>query len=342
MSAMTNQYESGAVWVVVQMDECRPCAVSLQLVGKARQLADQLDVPAEAVVLGDRLKETIGDVIAAGADRVYTGESAALALYQPEAYADIIAGLARARQPQILLMGSTFMGRELAPLVAARLKTGLTAHCVDLVLDENGVLDQQIPAYGGLLSIVCPQKRPQMATVAGGIFPMPVPDRTRRGKIEPIDIPAEMARRVQTLDVVTETEAEAALDAAPCIVAGGAGAGDQAGWQLIRHLSTALNAALGCTRPAVDEGWSELDAMIGQSGKVVSPQVYIGVGLSGDLQHMVGIKGARIMVAINNDPKSPVFEQVDVGIVEDCKTFLPILIQKITAYREQQAACSPG
>ena len=337
---MSTPNPSGAVWVVAEVDDCRLRPVSLQLVGKARLLADQLNVAVETLLLGDQLKEPAQELIAAGADRVYIAESPALALYQSEAYADVIVDLARVRQPQILLMGSTFMGRELAPMVAARLDTGLTAHCIDLVLDENMVLDQQIPAYGGLLSILCPNKRPQMATVAGGVFSSPVPDPSRRGEIEPVAVPADPTMRVRTLDVVSEADSEASLYAASCIVAGGAGAGNAAGWQQIKQLSDTLGAALGCTRPAVDEGWAELETMIGQSGKMVSPRLYVGVGLSGELQHMVGIKGAKLMVAINNDSKSPVFEQVDVGIAEDCRTFLPLLIEKINAYREQRVNCT--
>jgi len=258
-----------------------------------------------------------------------------MANYQPEAYAEVIVNLVRARQPQILLVGSTFMGRELAPMVAARLQTGLTAHCIDLVLDENHVLDQQIPAYGGLMSILCPEKRPQMATVASGVFPNPEPDHSRRGEIERVAIPADLPGRVRTVDIVKESDVVQSLSSAPVIVAGGAGAGDDAGWRQVKALAGALNASLGCTRPAVDAGWAELETMIGQSGKMVSPRIYIGVGLSGELQHMVGIKGAHIMVAINNDPKAPVFDQVDYGVVDDCRTFLPLLIEKIKTYTEQ-------
>lgn len=339
---MTKKDTTGAVWVIGEIDDCRPCSASLQLVGKARTLADRLEVPVEVVLLGDRLQEAAASFIAAGADRVFVGESPAMAIYQSEAYAEVIVKLARTRQPQILLVGSTFMGRELAPMVAARLKTGLTAHCIELVLDENNVLDQQIPAYGGLLSIICPEKRPQMATVAAGVFPAPELDHSRRGEIEPIAIPATVPTRVRTLELVRESAGQQSLENAPIIVAGGAGAGDEDGWRRIKELAAALNAALGCTRPAVDAGWAELETMIGQSGKMVSPQIYIGVGLSGELQHMVGIKGAQLMAAINNDPKSPVFEQVDYGIVEDCKSFLPLLIEKIKTYREQQATCTPN
>jgi electron transfer flavoprotein alpha subunit len=327
---------TGAVWVIGEINDGRPCAVSLQLVGKARELADRLGVPVEVILLGDGLKEPAAGFIAAGADRVFIGESPGLVLYQSETYAEVIVKMVQIRQPQILLIGSTFMGRELAPLVAARLNTGLTAHCIDLVLDENDILDQQIPAYGGLMSIFCPEKRPQMATVAGGVFPTPVPDYARPGQIEPIAVPATPSKRVKTLEVVKKSEGEYSLGQADLIVAGGAGAGDEEGWRLIKDLAATLKAPLGCTRPAVDAGWADLETMIGQSGKMVSPQIYIGVGLSGEQQHMVGIKGARIMVAVNNDPKSPVFEQVDYGIVEDLKTFLPLLIEKVKAHREGQ------
>ena len=139
--------------------------------------------------------------------------------------------------------------------------------------------------------------------------------------------------------MVRESDNEQSLESATFIVAGGAGAGDEVGWKQVKKLARTLNAALGCTRPAVDEGWADLETMIGQSGKMVSPQFYIGVGLSGELQHMVGVKGAQIMAAINNDPKSPVFEQVDYGIVEDCRTFLPLLIEKITAFQEEKVIC---
>lgn len=334
---MTKEDTSGPVWVIGEINDGRPCAVSLQLVGKARSLADRLGVPVEVVLLGDGLKGAAIRFIAAGADRVFTGESPDLVLYQSEAYAEVIVGLAQNSQPQILLIGSTFMGRELAPLVAARLNTGLAAHCIDLVLDENNVLDQQIPAYGGLLSIFCPEKRPQMASVAAGVFPTPGLDYSRSGVIEPIAIPATLSKRVLTLEVGKKSEGARSLDKAPFIVAGGAGAGDEEGWRLIKELAATLNAALGCTRPAVDAGWADLETMIGQSGKMVSPQIYLGVGLSGELQHMVGIKGAQIMVAVNNDPKSPVFEQVDFGVVEDLRTFVPLLLEKINASRKKQS-----
>jgi len=323
----------GPVWVIAEQIECRILTVSLQLVGQARRLADELGTSVEVVLLGDGLAEQPRQLFAAGADRVYLGNAPELALYQPEAYTEIIVELAKEQQPGIVLVGSTSMGKELAPLVAARLETGLTAHCIDLALDEDGILEQIIPAYGGLISITSPEKRPQMATVARGVFPKPELDDGRTGEIILLDVPDDLSGRIQTLGVVREEPEGVPLESAPVVVAGGAGVGDLEGWREVADLAKVLGAALGSTRPAVDEGWTEMETMIGQSGKMVSPELYIGVGLSGELQHLVGIVGAQVMVAINNDHKSPVFEQVDYGIVDDCREFVPVLITKIKEYR---------
>jgi electron transfer flavoprotein alpha subunit len=329
----------GPVWVIAEQIGGRVLAVSLQLIGHARELADELGTSVEVVLLGDKLDEQTQQLFAAGADRVYLGDAPELAFYQPEIYAEIVVKLAKERQPEIMLIGSTTTGRELAPLVAARLKTGLTAHCIDLVLDENKILEQRVPAYGGLLAIACPERRPQMATVARGVFPTPELDENRTGEIVPLDIPEEIPGRIQTLEIIREEPEGVPLESAPIVVAGGAGAGDLEGWRKIADLAKALNAALGCTRPAVDEGWAGLETMIGQSGRMVSPELYVGVGLSGELQHMVGIADAQVMVAINSDPHSPVFEQVDYGIVDDCREFVSVLLDKIKEYQEKQVTC---
>jgi electron transfer flavoprotein alpha subunit len=329
----------GPVWVIAEQIDGRILAVSLQLIGHARKLADELGTFVEVVLLGDNMGGQAQQMFAAGADRVYLGNTPDLAFYQPELYTEIIVELAKERQPEIMLIGSTATGRELAPLVAARLETGLTAHCIDLVLDENKILEQRVPAYGGLLSITCPEKRPQMAVIARGVFPTPELDENRTGEIVPLDIPEEIPGRIQTLEIIREEPEGVPLESAPVVVAGGAGAGDLEGWRKIADLAKALNAALGCTRPAVDEGWAGLETMIGQSGRMVSPELYVGVGLSGELQHMVGIADAQVMVAINNDPHSPVFEQVDYGIVDDCREFVPVLLDKIKEYQEKRVTC---
>jgi len=331
--------QCGSVWVVAEQIDCRILPVSLQLIGQARKLAAELKTSVETVILGDQIDKRVQELFAAGADRIYLGNSPELAIYQPEMYTEMIVKLAKEHQPEIMLIGSTSMGTELAPLVAARLGTGLTAHCIDLIIDDNKILEQRIPAYGGLISIICPEKRPQMATIASGVFPHPELDESRTGEIIHLEIHHEIPLRVQTLKIVREEPDGVPLESAPIVVAGGAGAGNIEGWRIIAGLSETLNAALGSTRPAVDEGWTELETMIGQSGKMVSPELYIGVGLSGELQHMVGIVGAKVMVAINNDAKAPVFEQVDYGIVNDCREFVPMLIEKIKEYQERKITC---
>jgi len=317
------------VFVIAEQGSERILPVSLQLLGKARQLADELNSKVGAILLGRNLTAGAQELISAGADSVFLGDSDSLVPYQAELYTEFIVNLMLEHCPEILLLGSTFMGRELAPLIAAKLETGLTAHCIDLALDSDGILEQKIPAYGGMITIICPEKRPQMATAANGVFSDPLVDSTRSGEIIPIDIPKDFPLRVQTLEIVREKAEGVSLESASVIVAGGAGAEDQDGWQQIAELADVLNAGFGSTRPAVDAGWTELETMIGQSGKMVSPEIYIGIGLSGELQHMVGIVGAKVMIAINNDAKAPVFEQVDYGIVEDCRKFIPVLLKKL-------------
>ena len=325
---------SASIWVIAEQLEGKIPLISFQLIGQARKLADQLGADVGVVLLGYDFEGQVKELIYAGGDTIFLGEDPDFEIYQADIFTEVIVSLAQEQEPEIILLGSTFIGRELAPLIAANLETGLTAHCVDLRLDENHILEQRIPAYKGMMTIICPEKRPQMATVARGVFPIPAPDETRNGEIIPLEPPTGVEQRVKTLEIVHKDPEGVPLDSASTIVAGGAGAGTREGWQEIETLAEVLNAALGSTRPAVDEGWIELETMIGQSGKMVSPELYIGVGLSGEQQHMVGITGAKLMVAINNDPKSPVFEQVDIGIVEDCRQFIPLLIEKIKHYKE--------
>ncbi len=318
-----------SVWVITEQVRGQIPDVCLELIGQARKLADDLGSDVETVLLGHGIKDQIDILFHSGADVVYLGESPEFDRYHAEIFTACILALAKEIQPQIILIGSTFIGRELAPLIAAKLETGLTAHCIDLLINEDRILEQRIPAYGGMMTIICPEKRPQIATVARGVFPMPELDEDRSGKLIQVEPPKDLKLRMQTLDEVHHESEGVPLESASIVVAGGAGAETFEGWQEIEALAGVLNAALGSTRPIVDYGWAELETMIGQSGKMVSPDLYIGVGLSGEQQHMVGITDAKVMVAINNDLKSPVFEQVDYGIVEDCREFVPLLVRKL-------------
>lgn len=328
-------HSKNPVWVIAEWTREHIPAVCFELVGQARKLADELGSPVEIVLLGYGINNQVEQLFSAGVDAIYLGDCLDFEIYQPEIFTEAIVSLSNDVQPQIILIGSTFIGRELAPLIAAKLKTGLTAHCIDFVLNDDLVLEQRIPAYGGMMSIICPDKRPQIATVSQGVFPMPELKTGRSGRIITIEPPQGVKIRVKTLEIVIKEPDGVSLESAPIVVAGGVGAGCIEGWQEIENLADTVNAALGSTRPAVDEGWIGLDTMIGQSGKMVNPEVYIGVGLSGELQHMVGIMNPKVMIAINNDPKAPVFDQVDYGIVADCRKLVPVLIDKIKEYQKK-------
>ncbi|NIM94116.1 MAG: electron transfer flavoprotein subunit alpha [Anaerolineales bacterium] len=328
--------EKNPVWIFAERDNGDLHAVSMELIGRGRVLADNLDTSLEVLLLGEDLEALTKKLIAAGADRAYVWDDEQLAHYHAERYLDLIVPMAIQKQPSIFLIGSTWVGIELAPLIAARLETGLTAHCTDLLLTPDGLLDQRVPAYGGVLSILCPEKRPQMATVAQGVFPTPHLEEERIGKVEYLDVPKSVESKIENLEFVYEELEGVPLESASFIVTGGAGAGDEEGWQQIADLASTMNAGLGSTRPAVDEGWTTLETMIGQSGKMVNPEIYLGIGVSGEQQHMVGIAGAKIMMAINNDPKAPIFEQVDIGVVDDCREFIPVLLDQIRVYRTKR------
>jgi len=324
--------KAAPVWVIAEQIEGVISEVCIELIGQAAKLGADLGVAAEAILLGDISSDQVDMLYQAGAEVVFQIDFPDFDRFQTEIISEAIVILSREYQPQILLIGSTYLGRELAPLIAAKLNTGLTAHCIDLIINEDKILEQWIPAYGGLIVITCPDKRPQIATVARGVFPASALDKNKSGKVIPVGLPEDIHQRVKTLEIIKVKPEGVPLEEAQTVVAGGAGAGSLEGWEEIENLADILNAALGSTRPVVDEGWSDLETMIGQSGKMVHPDLYIGVGLSGEQQHMVGIAGAKIMVAINNDPKSPVFEQVDFGIVENCREFIPLFINKLKEY----------
>ena len=269
------------VWVIAEQIKGVIPPVCFELLGKATELGKELDVPAEVVLLGEVSGDKAEQLFRAGADVLYQVKFPGFDKFQTEISSKIISDLAEEIKPQIILIGSTFLGRELAPLVAARLKTGLTAHCIDLVLTGDRILEQRIPAYGGMIAITCPEKRPQIATIARGVFPAPTLEINKTGRVIQVGKSEDLSSRVKTLEIIRKEPEGVPLEEAQIVVAGGAGAGSLEGWKQIEDLAQTLNAALGSTRPAVDKGWIELETMIGQSGKMVHPNLYIGVGLSG-------------------------------------------------------------
>jgi electron transfer flavoprotein alpha subunit len=307
--------------------------------GKARQLADKVEGEVAAILLGHRVSELADKLIAYGADRVWLADDVELADYQVLPYTRVIANLIRRERPDIVLYTASTTGRELAPRIAARLGTGLTADCTDLDIgewvDETGrcehVLYQIRPAFGGdvMATIVTPRHRPQMATVRPGIFGVPEPDPARRGevatcpvKLEPSDRAVEILKKVKEKRRIDLTKAS-------IIVSGGRGAGPE-GFDLIRRLAELLGGQVGASRAAVDAGWISYDHQVGLSGQTVKPDIYIACGISGTVQHLAGMRDSRVIIAINRDPQAQIFKFADYGIVGDLFQVIPELIKRLS------------
>ncbi len=319
------------IWVFIEQRGGVLHDVGLELLGKARELADASDSTVAAVLLGGNVAGWGNRLIAHGADMVLVAEHPLLEPYRLLPYTAVLADACREHQPAVLLFGATSLGMELAPRLAARLQTGLSAHCIDLRLDTNGDLLQMVPGWGGgvVATIKCPEHRPQMATVMPGVMKKCEPSR-RSGQImhltvsEDLDIPGP-----QVLEVYREEPKEMPLEAAEVVVAGGWGIGGREGWKLVEELARLLGGAVGATRPPVDEGWAREEQMIGQSGKTVRPRLYVGVGISGMSHHVVGMDQSELVVAINSDPKAPIFVVADIVIVGDYREILPAVLDEL-------------
>lgn len=311
--------------------------VSLELLSKARELADQVQTSVTAVLLGDGIRPLAGSLIEQGADTVMICDQTELQTYRLIPYTLVMARLIEKHQPQILLLGATAMGTELAPRLAAKVRTGLSAHCVDLKLDRNGVLQQEVPGWGGgvIATITCPDHRPQMATVMPGAMKK-LPPREQDGALIECRIPLPEGNLGPRVEETQREEPESLpLQKADVVVAGGWGIGSSEDWAKIEELAAVLGAAVGATRPPVDEGWAGENQMIGQSGKTVRPTLYIGVGISGVMHHIVGMDQSKYIISVNNDPKAEIFDVSDIIVVEDFRKIVPRLIEGIKAKRKK-------
>jgi len=317
------------IWVFVEQHQGEPCSVSLELLGKARQLADKTCWQVVAILAGRDVESLSPVLITSGADLVYLLEHPVLEYYRSDLYPPVIARLIQKYRPAVMLFGASAAGRDLAPSVAALVKTGCAADCCDMELEADGGLLQIVPAFGSqmMATIVTPAHRPQIATVRPGGFSRPAPG-SREGRTEriPVELPAG---EIRLADAVWEQMQPSSLAAARIVVAGGAGVGSREGWDLLHELADVLRGSLGGSRPALDAGWIEENQMIGQSGCTIRPDLYIAVGISGDIQHMVGVREAKVIVAINNNPLSPVFRQSDYGIVGDYREVVTVLLKSL-------------
>lgn len=321
------------IWVFAEQRGSELQEVSLELLGKAREIADQIKKGVTAILMGYQVKHLAPILINHGADSVFVADAPPLENYRLFPYTHVLERVIREYGPEILLIGATSIGVELAPRVAARVQTGLSAHCIDLKLGSKGELLQVVPGWGGSIvaTIICPDHRPQMATVMPGAMRKRAPEE-RVGEIREIEVKLpEGDWGPEVLEVKREKPEWLPLEKAEIVVAGGWGVGNKENWKIVKELARVLGGAVGATRPPVDEGWAKEGQMIGQSGKTVRPTLYIGVGISGMMHHVVGMDQAKYIIGINNNPNAEIFDTCDVIVVEDFKKILPLLIEEIKA-----------
>jgi electron transfer flavoprotein alpha subunit len=329
----------GEVWVFAEVEEGRVADVSIELLGKGRELANSLGVRLGAMLLGENIRPLANDLFAYGADAVYMADAEALAMYRTLPYSRWIIDVIKQKKPEIVLYGATPTGRDLAPRVASSLRVGLTADCTDLQIGEyesgghffmNKLL-QVRPAFGGnvIATIVSPEVTPQMATVREGVMRALKPVAGRTGELcEIAYAPASEDDLVKVLEHHTQ-ERRVNLRGAPIIVAGGYGMGSPQNFKLLHELAGTLNAAVGASRAAVDAGFIHHDHQVGQTGTTVRPKLYVACGISGAVQHRAGMEESQKIIAINRDPDAPIFQIAHYGIVGDVIEVIPRLIRAL-------------
>jgi len=329
--------EWSGIMIYAEFRHGKVVPVSFELLGIGRQLADQQNVPLTAVLLGSGLGDAARNLVSYGADFVYQVDDPALENFTDEIYGNILEDVARELKPEVILAGATAIGRSFIPLVATSLATGLTADCTNLTIrPEDGVLLQTRPAFGGniMATIECPHTRPQMATVRSRVMKAAEQDLDRKGEI--IDYqpkPERLRSRVKVLRSVLEEQDQVNITEGDTIVAGGRGLDNGKGFDLIKQLADAVDGAVGASRAAVDSEWIAYSHQVGQTGKTVNPKLYIACGISGAIQHVVGMQSSETIVAINKDADAPIFDVATYGIVGDLFEVLPKLIEKIEERR---------
>ncbi len=323
------------VMVVAEQRRGKIHRITYELLWIGRILADKLGEELSCVLIGKDVRGEAESLIRRGADKVLVYDDERLGTLREDPYADIIMDAVRAEMPSILLMGGTSFGRALAPVIAARLKTGLTADCTGLDIDEEGNLIQIRPAYGGniMATIVCRERRPQMATVRYRVMKEAEEDPNRKGLVIERKIPANLRDRTRVLKEVVE-EGQSIEDA-EIIVAGGGGLRAPEDFKLLEELANLLGGTVAASRNVVDKGWMPKSRQVGLSGKTVRPKLYIACGISGSVQHLAGMKNSEVIVAINKDPSARIFDYARFGAVGDLYEIVPEMIRILEEIREE-------
>ncbi len=332
--------EYKGVWVYAEQREGKLMDVAVELLGEGRRLADEIGCSLSAVLLGDNVKGLADELFEYGAEAVYLSENENMKHYTTDGYAKVLTNMVNEYKPEVVLFGATHIGRDLAPRVAARVDTGLTADCTRLEIDpgEKGLM-QTRPAFGGniMATIICPKHRPQMATVRPGVMKK-AEKREMTGKERIIEFKNDLSLedlRVKLLDIVKGKKALVNLEDTEVIVSGGRGLGKKEGFELLQKLADSLGGVVGASRAVVDADWIDHDFQVGQTGKTVRPRLYFAIGISGAIQHIAGMQGSDTIVAINRNPDAAIFKVADIGIVGDLYDVVPKLI---TAIEEMKSA----
>ena len=327
---MTDLNNYSGLWIFAEQRDGILMNVALELLGAGRELADTLGIPLSAVLLGIGTDSIAQQLIHFGADQVYIVDHPFLKQYDTNVYTKALVSVIQKYHPEIVLFGATLMGRDLAPRVATRLQIGLSADCTELAIDpESRLLVQTKPAFGGnvMAKIVIPNHRPQMATVRPNVMKRLEPQISRTGNIICVDDVSLQAEDIFTkiVDIVQETESAVNIQEAKIIVAGGFGLGKAENFCIIKELADVLGGAVGASRAVVDADWIPSYHLVGQTGKTVQPKLYIACGISGCIQHIVGMQSSEIIIAINKDPNAPIFNIATYSIVGNLHEIVPAI-----------------
>lgn len=325
------------IWVYAEQRRGEIAPVVFELIAKAKELAEKLNCKVCSVLLGHKIKDLAKELIYYGSDIVYIVDDPVLEEFLDEPYAEVLSWLIKEKKPEIVLMGATNIGRSFASRVAAKIRTGLTADCTGLDVDlQTRNLLQTRPAFGGniMATILTPRHRPQMATVRHKVFKALQRDTSRTGEIieEKYDF-SKVKIRTKFLEFIKDTTAKVNLAEADIIVSGGRGLGGPEGFKLLEELADLLGGAVGASRAAVDAGWIPYSHQVGQTGRTVAPKLYIACGISGQIQHLVGMSSSEVIVAINKDPEAPMMKIATYSIEGDLYEIVPEIIKALKVYK---------
>jgi electron transfer flavoprotein alpha subunit len=324
--------DGNEVWIFAEQRNGKLSKVVFELLGKANELAKKLNVKVGSILVCEKDDNLSKELIEYGSDKVYLIEDELLKDYKTDSYTKVISDLINKEKPQIIIYGATNIGRDLAPRIAQRITTGLTADCTGLDIDEDNLLVQTRPAFGGniMAMIKCPKHKPQMSTVRPGIFKILEKDGSKEGDI--IKVKASINEKdslSKVIEIIKSKKKKVNLEEAQIIISGGRGLCDKENFKLIEELASLIGAEVGASRAVVDAGWMAKDHQVGQTGKTVRPKVYMACGISGAIQHRTGMQNSDIIIAINKDPNAMIFSIADYGIVADVKQFIPALIDEL-------------